>query len=156
MPFCQANVEDCEAEEITCGCGVITCTLHGHIDEAYWEGCPNLVDEAEKGEVQPEIEFTEPKFYDQLEIERKLRETMESLSTESLVELFNYKRGEQVFFDGNYFIVKDPSQVKEQKELIQLLFEKSNFGPPAIIEILELVPTDKLQKHLEEEYLKKP
>lgn len=153
MPHCQANVENCETEEMTCGCGVIACTLHGHVDEAYWEGCPNLVEGVEEGEERPKIDFQKPVIYSETEIAEMLQETIEGVDPDGLVDLFNYKYKEQVIWiDSNQYIVKDPSQVKEQKELIQILFERSNFGPPAIIDILELVPTHKLQKLIEENY----
>lgn len=48
--YCQANIEDCKAEEFDCACGIIACSLHGHVDEGDegdWEFCPNLVEEGQ-------------------------------------------------------------------------------------------------------------
>ncbi len=49
MSHCQANVESCNAEEYECLCGVMSCSIHGHVDEGDnlpdgWE-CGNQVDE---------------------------------------------------------------------------------------------------------------
>jgi hypothetical protein len=41
--FCQGNVQGCEAEEWPCVCGVITCEMHGHVDEGDDPHCPLLV-----------------------------------------------------------------------------------------------------------------
>lgn len=36
---CQGNIENCNAEEFECRCGVYACEIHGHIEDE-WE-CPN-------------------------------------------------------------------------------------------------------------------
>lgn len=42
--MCQANIIDCDAEEFDCKCGVIACSVHGHVDESDSdEQCPNIV-----------------------------------------------------------------------------------------------------------------
>ena len=41
MSYCQGNIEDCSAEEFDCRCGIIACSVHGHVDEADNYRCPN-------------------------------------------------------------------------------------------------------------------
>lgn len=33
MIYCQANIENCDAREYLCLCGVMSCSVHGHVDE---------------------------------------------------------------------------------------------------------------------------
>lgn len=64
--YCQANIEGCNAEEFDCKCGIITCSLHGHVDEGDegdWENCPNLIPEG-KFSVTPDLSHAAPQFVD--------------------------------------------------------------------------------------------
>ncbi len=62
--MCQANILTCNAEEFDCRCGIIACTLHGHVDEGDnegWENCPNLIPDGVVS-VTPDLSHVAPQF----------------------------------------------------------------------------------------------
>ena len=59
--FCQANIENCKADEFDCKCGIIACSLHGHVDVGESDSCPNLVPEDAES-VTPDLSHVAPPF----------------------------------------------------------------------------------------------